>query len=182
MNWASLYMQRPAPETGDYFRVEWLKPYEKIPPIDTLRCYGGSDFAITSKGGDYTVHLAIGVDPDDRMYVLDCYRAQASPDVWIERLLDMWGMFKPISWAFEKSHITTSVGPFLERRMGERKVYCGIETFPTRGDKAVRAQSIRGKMARDGLWVAKAASWCRRASTKSCSNSRSAATMMSPIA
>ena len=28
MMWAALYQQRPAPEEGDYFKADWLKPYE----------------------------------------------------------------------------------------------------------------------------------------------------------
>ncbi len=52
-NWAALYMQRPAPETGNYFKVEWLKPYDKQPILKTLRTYAASDYAVTSKGGDY---------------------------------------------------------------------------------------------------------------------------------
>jgi len=33
------------------------------------------------------------------------------------------------------------------------------EVFPTRGDKAIRAQSIRGRMALDGLYVPANAPW-----------------------
>jgi hypothetical protein len=52
MMWAALYQQHPAPEEGDYFRAEWLKPCEKIPPRETMRIYGGSDCAVTADGGD----------------------------------------------------------------------------------------------------------------------------------
>ena len=34
--WSALYQQRPAPEDGDYFKAEWLKPYDKPPARDTL--------------------------------------------------------------------------------------------------------------------------------------------------
>ena len=37
MMWAALYQQRPAPEEGDYFKAEWLKPCEALPPKETLR-------------------------------------------------------------------------------------------------------------------------------------------------
>src|SRR5262245_62234858 len=43
MMWAALYQQRPAPEEGDYFKADWLKPYEALPPREILRVYGGSD-------------------------------------------------------------------------------------------------------------------------------------------
>src|SRR5689334_14993539 len=55
MMWSALYQQRPAPEEGDYFKAAWLKPCEKLPPKETMRIYGGSDYA---------VHLVIGVDPE----------------------------------------------------------------------------------------------------------------------
>src|SRR5262244_1705935 len=50
-------------------------------------------------------------------------------------------------------------GPFLSRRQHERKAYVNREPFPTRGDKAVRAQSIRGRMALEGLYVPVQAPW-----------------------
>ena len=43
--------------------------------------------------------------------------------------------------------------------MRERKAYVARRQFPTRGDKAVRAQSIRGRMALDGLYVPTKAKW-----------------------
>jgi hypothetical protein len=88
-NWSALYQQRPAPETGDYFKEEWLRTYASEPPRATLNVYGGSDYAVTSDGGDYTVHVVVGVDPDNRMYLLDLWRGQTSSDVWIEAWCDL---------------------------------------------------------------------------------------------
>ena len=45
------------------------------------------------------------------------------------------------------------------KRQIERKAYIYRETFPTRGDKAIRAQSIRGRIAMRGLYMAKDAPW-----------------------
>ena len=64
MMWSALYQQRPAPEEGDYFKAAWVKPYETLPPRETLRVYGGSDYAVTADGGDYTVHFVVGLDPE----------------------------------------------------------------------------------------------------------------------
>src|SRR5262249_50374878 len=124
-----------------------------------LRTYAASDYAVTSKGGDYTVHIVVGVDPDGKLYLLDLWRAQASPDVWVERMLDMAKLWKPISWAEEVGQIRASVGPFIQRRMMERKIPLYRQQFPTKGDKAVRAQAIRGRMAMGGLYVPTKASW-----------------------
>lgn len=158
-DWSALYQQRPAPEDGDYFKAEWLKPYEKPPARETLRVYGGSDYAVTADGGDYTVHVVVGLDPEGRMYLLDLWRGQESSDRWIESLCDLVQEWKPIGWAEEQGQIRAGVGPFLERRLRERKAYVSREQFPTRGDKAVRAQSIRGRMALEGLYVPVNAAW-----------------------
>jgi predicted phage terminase large subunit-like protein len=158
-DWSALYQQRPAPEEGDYFKTEWLRPYDKPPARETLRIYGGSDYAVTADGGDYTVHAVVGVDPEGRMYLLDLWRKQASSDVWIESFCDLVREWKPTEWGEEQGQIRAGVGPFLDRRMRERSAYVYRRQFPTRGDKAVRAQSIRGRMALDGLYVPHTASW-----------------------
>lgn len=170
--WSALFQQRPAPESGDYFQSEWLRPYSRIgapfndppgpivqPDRDTLTIYGASDYAVTSEGGDYTVHIVVGVDPQHRIFVLDMWRQQASSDKWIEALCDLIGRWKPVGWAEETGQIKSSVGPFLTKRLRERRLFIARTHFPTRGDKAVRAQSIRGRMAMDGLYVPTHAAW-----------------------
>lgn len=157
--WSALYQQRPAPEEGDYFKAEWLKPYDHKPDPKTLRVYGGSDYAVTADGGDHTVHAVVGIDPEGRMYLLDIWRRQASSDVWIEAFCDLVIEHKPMAWAEEQGQIKSGVGPFIDRRQRERRAYVFREQFPTRGDKAVRAQSIRGRMALEGLYVPVSAPW-----------------------
>jgi predicted phage terminase large subunit-like protein len=160
MNWSALFQQRPAPESGDYFLSEWLRPYEKPPDVKEMRVYGASDYAVTSKGGDWTVHVIVGVDSGGRLYLLDLWRGQTTPDVWVEHMLNMALKWKPIiAWAEESGQIKSSVGPFLDRRQRERKIPLFRRQFPTKGDKSVRAQSIRGLMALRGLYVPTKAPW-----------------------
>jgi len=157
--WSALYQQRPAPEEGDYFKADWLKPYDKAPDRSTMRIYGASDYAVTSDGGDYTVHVVIGVDPEGRMYLLDLWRKQSSSDIWVEAFCDLVLKWKPIEWAEEQGQIRSAVGPLIERRQRERKAYVKRTPFPSKHDKAIRAQSIRGRMAMDGLYVPTLAPW-----------------------
>lgn len=157
--WSALYQQRPAPEEGSYFKVEWLRTYDKAPPRETMRIYGASDYAVTADGGDYTVHIVVGIDPLDRMYVLDLWRKQAASDEWIASFCDLVLKWKPLGWAEEQGQIKSGVGPFLLKMIRERKAYVAREQFSTRGDKAVRAQSIRGRMAAEGLYLPAEAEW-----------------------
>ncbi len=124
-----------------------------LPAKETLRVYGASDYAVTADGGDFTVHIVVGVDPNNRMYVLDLWRRQASADAWVEALCDLIMQWKPITWAEEQGQIKAGIGPFLDKRQRERRAYVARQHFPTRGDKAVRAQSIRGRMALEGLYL-----------------------------
>jgi hypothetical protein len=103
--WSALYQQRPAPEQGDYFQADWLRPYDSLPPRETLRVYGASDYAVTADGGDYTVHIVVGVDPEWRIYVLDLWRAQTSAEKWVETFCDLVRQWKPIGWAEEQGQI-----------------------------------------------------------------------------
>lgn len=157
--WSALYMQNPTPDDGTFFLAEWLKPYEKAPPRSTLRCYGASDYAVTADGGDYTVHVVIGLDPDGRMYLLDLWRRQATADVWVEALCDLILKWNPLYWAEETGQIKAALGPFIERRLRERRAWVSRRQFPTRHSKEIRAQSIRGRMALEGLYVPVYAPW-----------------------
>jgi predicted phage terminase large subunit-like protein len=156
---SALYQQRPVPDTGAYFLKDWLRPVPSLPPRSSMRVFMGSDYAVTSNGGDYTVHVVLGVDADDRMYVLDLWRDQASSDQWVEAWCDLVVQWKPMGSAEETGQIRAGIGPWLDRRARERRAYCAREAFPTRGDKSVRAQSIRGRMAMNGLYIPQNAPW-----------------------
>lgn len=158
-DWSALYLQNPTPDEGTYFKDDWLRAYTSVPAKDTLTIYGASDYAVTENGGDYTVHVVVGLDPDNRMYLLDLWRGQTQGDVWIDAFCDLVKLWKPQGWAEETGQIKAAIGPFLERRMREREAYVYRQQFPTRGDKSVRAQSIRGRMALNGLYVPTSAGW-----------------------
>jgi predicted phage terminase large subunit-like protein len=157
-DWAALYQQEPTPETGSYFKDEWLFPYIGDAPT-FMNIYGGSDFAVTSDGGDWTVHVVVGIDPQRRMYLLDLWRQQSSSKVWIEAYCDLVCKHKPMWWAFETGQIVAGLERFIKQRSIERQAYTSTERFPTKGDKAIRSQSIRGRMELQGLYVPAAAKW-----------------------
>jgi predicted phage terminase large subunit-like protein len=103
--------------------------------------------------------VVVGVDPKNRMYLLDLWRGQTSSDIWIEAWCDLVKKWRPSFWAEEHGQIISGVGPFLERRAIERHAYTHREQFPSRGDKAVRAQSMHSRMAMLGLYVRQGAPW-----------------------
>lgn len=158
-NWAALYQQRPAPESGDYFRREWLRYYDQPPNRATLRIYGASDYAVTDGAGDWTVHVVVGVDPADNIYLLDLWRGRTTSDVWIEAFLDLCERWKPVEWAEEAGQINKSLGPFIVKRQMERRVYTYRRQYPSAHDKPTRAQAIRARTAMGKLYLPQMAAW-----------------------
>jgi hypothetical protein len=140
--WSALYQQRPAPEQATTSSASGSSLSMTIPPRE-MAIYGGSDYAVTADGGDFTVHAVVGVASDGRMYLLDLWRQQASSDVWVDAFCALVRKWKPIGWAEETGQIKSGVGPFLVKRMLETGSYTVREQFPTRGDKAVgRSRSV----------------------------------------
>jgi predicted phage terminase large subunit-like protein len=158
-NWSALYQQKPAPESGDYFQASWLRSYDAMPSLSSMRVFAASDFAVTQGAGDFTVHLICGVDPSNKLYLLDMYRAQAAPDRWIEEMLRLAKLWKPVFWGVEKGQILSSVGPLLDRRMQETRTFIATKPFTSKADKPTRAQAIRGWAALNGLYCPMKAPW-----------------------
>jgi predicted phage terminase large subunit-like protein len=139
--WNALYQQRPASEEGDYFKLEWFSNYRHLPPAMTI--YAASDYAVTEGGGDYTEHGIFGVDPLGNLYVLDWWRGQTAPDIWVDRQCDLILRHQPVCWFGERGVIEKSVKPYLTHRMNERRAYCRIEWLPSSTDKTARARSFQ---------------------------------------
>lgn len=155
--WSALYQQRPSPEEGDYFKREWFRFYTE--PPKHLRKYGASDYAVTEKGGDYTVHGVCGVDPDDNLYVLDIWRQQTESHKWVEAFIDLVDRHKPLKWGEEQGQIIKSLGPFIDKRMRERKVYCHREQMSSVADKPTRCRSFQARAAMGKVYLPHNAHW-----------------------
>lgn len=156
-DWSALYQQKPAPEEGAMFKRDWFRYYTEAPA--ELNIYAASDYAVTDSAGDYTVHIIVGVDPHDNIYVLDVWRAQASSDIWIESAIDLAALHKPLQWAEEGGVIVKAIGPALERRMTERRVYFARQAIPSIANKEARAQSISARYAMGKVYHPAGAPW-----------------------
>lgn len=156
-DWSALYQQRPAPDEGAYFKRDWFRSYDERPA--QLRVYGASDYAVTEDGGDFTVHVVIGVDPADNIYVLDLWRGQTTSDQWVQSFLDLVRRWKPLMWVEEQGQIIKSIGPFLEKRMREEKVYCRREQVSSASDKPTRSRSIQARAAMGKVYLPAKSDW-----------------------
>lgn len=157
--WSALYQQSPAPDTGNFFKREWIRYYDQVPL--NVRIYGASDYAVTEGGGDYTVHGVFAVDSEDNIYVIDWWRAQTESLAWVEQLMLMIKSHKPVAWFEEGGQINKSMGPLIAKRQEETQAWCAREQFNYgKQNKEMRAQSIRGRMQQGKIYFPKASHWC----------------------
>jgi predicted phage terminase large subunit-like protein len=166
--WASLYQQNPVADDGVYFNPDWFIDFDLGNFLQThvytrhegsVRIYGMSDYAVSGDGGDFTVHLIVAVDSMDNLYVLDMWRGQTTSDVWIESAIDLMEKWKVGEWLEESGQIEKGIGPFLSKRMHERKVYCLRTAKFSARDKEQRARPIQARSAMGKLFVPQRAPW-----------------------
>jgi len=65
----------------------------------------------------------------------------------VDSMINIMQKYKPQFWWSEAGAIGKSIGPFLRKRMAERKVYCAIDPIAPAVDKQQRAQSIQARSA-----------------------------------
>lgn len=155
--WASLFQGLPTPAEGSLFKKEDFRYYESAPKH--LNIYAGSDYAVSTDTGDYTVHIIVGVDPHDNIYILDLWRAQQPADIWVEALMDLAAMHRPLLWGEEAGVILKAVEPAITKRMSERKVYFSRQPLPSVNNKEARAQSISARYGFGKVYHPASADW-----------------------
>jgi predicted phage terminase large subunit-like protein len=146
---SALYQCSPTPDEGDFFKREWLHFYAPAETPKAMRIYAASDHAVKKdQDRDATCLLIAGVDEADDIWILEAWWRREKTDTVVDAMVDLMRRWQPITWWAEKGHISQSIGPFLEKRMREEKLYRTVieEKTPTQ-DKQQRAQSIRGRMA-----------------------------------
>lgn len=145
----ALYMGRPTPDDGEYFKADMLVPYHSPADLpESLRYYGASDHAVSVKqGADSTVLGCVGVDYRDDIWVLpDIVWRKMETDATVEEMLMQMQMHRPQLWWMESELISKSFGPFLMKRMHEERVYVTLDPVPVHKDKKTRGRSIQGRM------------------------------------
>ena len=147
----ALYQGRPTPDEGSFFKSVNLRTYARMrdmPPKEKLRFYAASDHAVSmEQGRDKTCLMMIGVDERDDIWVQpDIFWKQADTSLVVDNMIALMQVYNPLFWWAEKGHISKSIGPFLRKRMLEKRVFCSIQEITPVNDKQTRAQAIQGRM------------------------------------
>ena len=155
--WSALYQQRPVPESGDFFKREWIKYYQRKP--DNLRIYMSSDYAVTPDGGDYTVFIIGGVDERGDLYILDLWRGQKDSHEWMEVALRLCRDWDPQVWVEESGPVWRATNPFIIRRMHETNTFKYRKQLASIADKRTRATAIADRMSMGKVLFPERAPW-----------------------
>ncbi|HEY5960951.1 MAG TPA: hypothetical protein VIV60_30555 [Polyangiaceae bacterium] len=166
--WMGAYQQEPAPEEGDYFKKEWIVGYEPANLPKSLTVYCASDHACSEKDAsknDPNLLVPFGVDEGDNVWIF--------PDIWWEvadtgktvtAMIEMMRRRQPVMWAAETEHIVKSIGPFLNVRLREERIYTTrMCELPSRRDKVSKCRSIQGRMEMRKVFFPKFANWWPKA-------------------
>jgi len=141
--WAALFQQRPRPDDGTFFKREWFHFYQPYELPQNLHCYATSDFATKADEGDFTEHGVWGLDEVADLWMVDWWHGQSTADVWINKLLSLFEIHKPLCWFGEGGVIRRAIEPFLTRMMLDRKAHCRVEWVNPVNDKPTRARAFQ---------------------------------------
>src|SRR6056300_116138 len=149
-DWSALYQQNPVADDGDYFTRDMIQYYDHDDiDLDRMRFYAAWDLAIGKRDrNDYSVGMVVGVDEQDNLFVVDVDRGRYDGFELVERILDMYELWRPSIIGIEKGHIEMALGPFLEKRTRERGLHEAYfkDLKVGRRDKEARARAIQGRM------------------------------------
>lgn len=149
---AALYQGRPAPKEGAFFRAEDLITYQamsKMPAKEFMRFYAACDLAVSlDQKADKTCLMVVGVDEEDHLWIMpDVVWMRLDSVAAVEGMVALMQKYKPQFWWGEKGQIDRSVGPFLRKRMFEKRVFCALDQINPTQDKQQRAQAIQARSA-----------------------------------
>jgi predicted phage terminase large subunit-like protein len=91
------------------------------------------------------------------MYIVDMVRGKFGGMEIVEKILDSYELWKPSMVGIEKGHIEMAIGPFLEKRVRERKLYEAYfhDLKTGRRDKEARARAIQGRLQQGKVFMPK---------------------------
>lgn len=162
-DWTALYQQNPVSDEGDYFSRDMVRYYEPDEiDYDRLRYYCAWDLAIGQRDrNDYSVGVTVGIDEYDNMYVVDVVRGKYDGFELVEKILDFYEQWRPGIVGIERGHIEMAIGPFLEKRVAERRLHSAYfkDLKIGRRDKEARARAIQGRMQQGKVYFPQEATW-----------------------
>lgn len=155
-SFASLYQQRPIELEGGFFKASWF--IAAPAPAGDMLWVRYWDRAGTSGGGDYTVGLRMGRDPNGLYYVDDIVRGQWSTgerDRIIRATAQADGTGVPIIVEQEPGSAGGDAFAYIARQLSGFAVHADRVT----GDKETRARGFAAQLEAGNVYLRPGATW-----------------------
>ena len=160
---SGIEQQDPSPEKGEFFQKEWFQQYDVLPPKEELQFYAASDHAVSEKQTSDLTCLLVAAFGRGKLWILpDTQWDKMGSKRAVDEMLKLIKARKPLYWWAEKGHITKSIGPFLQDRMMDERVFGNIVQVTPVKDKMTRAQTFQGMM-NSGMVMWPKCHWFQRA-------------------
>lgn len=155
------YLSYPIDESTAYFRRDDFQAFNKDTlDYDRLSYYSAVDFAISEKdSSDYTVIATVGIDEDNKMYVVDVDRGRWDSKEIIDKMMTKQVRYNPELFTVETGMIQKSLGPFLKEEMLRTGVFLNLKEMTPVKDKQTRARSLQARLRQGTVFFDTRADW-----------------------
>ena len=155
------YLSYPIDESTAYFRRDDFQAFNKDTlDYDRLSYYSAVDFAISEKdSSDYTVIATVGIDEDNKMYVVDVDRGRWDSKEIIDKMMTKQVRYNPELFTVEAGMIQKSLGPFLKEEMLRTGVFLNLKEMTPVKDKQTRARSLQARLRQGTVFFDTRADW-----------------------
>lgn len=148
LRWSCMFQQRPIVSESEWCPDGALLIEDSMPPVEEMGIYGMTDLALSVGGGDYSVHVIMGVrqtsDGDRRLWILDMWRKRATPNETVDAMFELVKRWRPFRWLIDDDNMAKSLRPYIQERMMRTNTTFDLKLMPMRGkDKETRASSLR---------------------------------------
>lgn len=141
------YLLDPSPEDQNaYFKLADFGRYRERPKY--LNLYAAIDSALSEKTtADYTSITIVGVNSENRIYILDVIRGQWDTMGVATKMIETQQQYRPLIWGCQGDNIIKAIGPFLRKMMGEQNTFINLQTVTRQNqDKIANGRSIQGRI------------------------------------
>jgi len=150
--WRTLYQQEPPSDTGSWVALNEIKIVQVVP--DNLSFYILTDLALSVNSGDYSVHLAVGVDNNQNVYIVDAWRDRCAPDKTVDKHLEFVQTYSPYESLIDDDNAAKVYIQLLARSARDGGVPVPYHMMPMRGqNKETRAAPLRGWFKRGKMFM-----------------------------
>jgi predicted phage terminase large subunit-like protein len=157
----ALYQQRPRPEEGNFFNVNWLIDCGSLRALLNqwkqqgryFSTYAAMDLAITEKEQNAFNAISVGlVTPDNEKILCDVVRFKGDTYDIAQKIIEVQKKWKPLLFVFEEGQIRKAIWPVVIKMSEKAEVPINYDFVVPITDKLARARTLQGQM-RNGEWL-----------------------------